>query len=248
MRIAVVSDVHGNLAALAAVLADIDRQGPDLIVDLGDKLSGPLFPAETADMMQGRDMLHIAGNHERQLLTHPVERMGMSDRHANGVLEAHHRDWLALLPAQAELAGGEVLLCHGTPASDLTYFLEEVGEWGSRPAGHALVAERAGDGPARVILCGHSHVQRAVRLGDGRLVVNPGSVGLQAYEDDHVALHRNEMGSPHARYCLLDQARGQWAVTMREVAYDWDTAADLAASRGADAWARALRTGRVGSD
>jgi predicted phosphodiesterase len=246
MRIAIISDVHGNLDALTAVLADIDQRGADQIVDLGDKLSGPLYPAETADLMRGRDIQHIAGNHERQLLELPVDKMGMSDRLAHAALTPTQRDWLARLPAQGEVAGGEVWLCHGTPSSDLTYFLEELGDWGSRPAPAALVAERAGDIQAPVILCGHSHVQRAVRLPDGRLVVNPGSVGLQAYRDDFRFPHRNEMGSPHARYCLLDRARGSWAVTMVEVAYDWDAAADLAAARGADGWSFALRTGRVG--
>lgn len=246
MRIAVISDIHGNLGALTAVLADIDRRGADQVVDLGDKLSGPLFPAETADLMMARDMVHIAGNHERQLQDLPVERMGLSDRLAHAALTQGHRDWLASLPAQGTLADGEIWLCHGIPASDITYFLEEVGEWGSRPAAPALVAARAGDVQAPVILCGHSHIQRVVRLADGRMVVNPGSVGLQAYQDDHLFPHRNEMGSPHARYCLLEHARGAWAVTMVEVAYDWEAAAGLAASRGADGWVHALRTGRAG--
>lgn len=246
MRIAVISDVHGNLGALTAVLADIDLRGVDQVVDLGDKLSGPLFPAETADLMLGRDIVHIAGNHERQVLELPPDRMGLSDRLAHEALTQRHRDWLSSLPAQRVLADGEIWLCHGTPASDLIYFMEELGEWGSRPASPSLVAERAGDVRAAVILCGHSHVQRVVRLPDGRMVVNPGSVGLQAYQDDHLFVHRNEMGSPHARYCLLEKAHGTWGVTMVEVAYDWHAAADLAASRGADGWIHPLRTGRVG--
>ena len=245
MRIAVISDVHGNLGALTAVLADIDRRGVDQVVDLGDKLSGPLYPAETADLMMGRDMVHIAGNHERQVLELPVDRMGMSDRLAHAALTPLHRDWLSAMPAQRALVDGDIWLCHGIPASDLIYFLEELGEWGSRPASTELVAERAGDVRASVILCGHSHVQRVVRLPDGRMVVNPGSVGLQAYRDDFRFPHRNEMGSPHARYCLLDRARDTWGVTLVEVAYDWDAAADLAASRGADGWAHSLRTGRT---
>lgn len=245
MRIAAISDVHGNLGALRAVLADIDRRGVDLVVDLGDKLSGPLYPAETADLMMGRDIVHIAGNHERQLLELPAERMGMSDRIAHAALAPRHRDWLSALPAEAALADGDVWLCHGTPGSDLIYFMEELGEWGSRPASKELVAERAGDVRAPVILCGHSHVQRVVRLSDGRMVVNPGSVGLQAYRDDFRFPHRNEMGSPHARYGLLERACGIWGVTLVEVAYDWDAAADLAASRGADGWAYSLRTGRT---
>lgn len=246
MRIAVISDIHGNLSALRAVLADIDRRGTDLIVDLGDKLSGPLWPAETADLLMSRDIIHIAGNHERQLLTLPPGRMGSSDLYAHGVLTDTHRAWLAGVPAGGALLDGEVLLCHGTPSSDVTYLLEEVGEWGSRPAPPDRVAALVGSGPARVILCGHSHLPRVLRLDDGRLVVNPGSVGLQAYYDDHLFGHVHQTRSPQARYLMLDRgAGGHWNAEAVALSYDWEAAAALAASRGSANWARALRNGRL---
>lgn len=240
------SDIHGNLLALRAALADIDARGADLIVDLGDKLSGPLWPAETADLLMSRDIIHIAGNHERQLLTLPPDRMGPSDLYAHGVLTDAHRAWLAGVPAGAVLLDGEVLLCHGTPSSDITYLLEELGEWGSRPASSERVAMLAGHGPARVLLCGHSHLPRALRLDDGRLVVNPGSVGLQAYYDDHLFSHVHQTRSPHARYTLLERDRdGHWRAEAVALSYDWETAAALAASRGSANWARALRNGHL---
>lgn len=240
------SDIHGNLPALRAALADIDARGADLIVDLGDKLSGPLWPAETADLLMSRDIIHIAGNHERQLLTLPPDRMGPSDLYAHGVLTDAHRAWLAGVPAGAVLLDGEVLLCHGTPSSDITYLLEEVGEWGSRPASPERVEMLAGHGPARVVLCGHSHLPRALRLDDGRLVVNPGSVGLQAYYDDHLFSHVHQTRSPHARYTLLVRDRdGHWRAEAVALSYDWEAAAALAASRGSANWARALRNGRL---
>jgi predicted phosphodiesterase len=68
MSIAVVSDIHGNLAAIEAVAADIRRRGVDTVVNLGDSLSGPLLPRETAQFLMGQGWTHIAGNHERQLL------------------------------------------------------------------------------------------------------------------------------------------------------------------------------------
>ena len=68
MKIAVISDVHGNLLALQAVLADIARQGVDQTVNLGDLLSGPLQPFETAELLMAEALLTIRGNHERQLL------------------------------------------------------------------------------------------------------------------------------------------------------------------------------------
>lgn len=69
MRIAILADIHGNLPALEAVADDLDRRGVDAVVNLGDSLSGPLLPRETAQFLMARDWLHLAGNHERQLLT-----------------------------------------------------------------------------------------------------------------------------------------------------------------------------------
>src|SRR6202042_3518788 len=94
MKIAAVSDIHGNLFALDAVLADIDRRGVDLIVNLGDILSGPLLPAETAERLMALDLPTIRGNHERQVLTLDPERMGASDRHAFDALGESHRTWI----------------------------------------------------------------------------------------------------------------------------------------------------------
>ena len=69
MRIAFVTDIHGNLAALEAVVRDIERRGVARVVNLGDSLSGPLLPRETARALMARDWLHLAGNHERQILS-----------------------------------------------------------------------------------------------------------------------------------------------------------------------------------
>ena len=76
MRIALVSDIHGNLPALEAVVEDIERRGVDAIVNLGDSLSGPLMPLETARFLMAQDWVQLAGNHERQLLTGPADRRG----------------------------------------------------------------------------------------------------------------------------------------------------------------------------
>ena len=85
MNIAVLSDIHGNIAALDAVLADAAARGVDQIVNLGDICSGGLFPQETADRLMPLDLPTIRGNHERQLFGNP-DRMGLSDRHALATL------------------------------------------------------------------------------------------------------------------------------------------------------------------
>lgn len=244
MRIAVISDIHGNIAALDAVLADIATREIDQIVNLGDICSGGLFPAETADRLMPLALLTIRGNHERQLVTLPRERMGESDLYAAQHLRPDQLRWLGDLPAGFHIAE-EVLLVHGTPDSDLTYFLETVTESGVREATPAEVDQRAGDTRAAVILCGHTHLARSIRLADGRLIVNPGSVGLPAYEDDRPFPHFVESGSPHARYAIITRAEGRWSAELLTVDYDWDGAARDAEAHGRPDWANALRTGRV---
>lgn len=253
MKIAVLSDIHGNLAALEAVLEDAAAQGAGTIVNCGDILSGPLWVAETAGFLMARNFTTIAGNHERQLLS--VRSRGgfdlsSSDGFAASKLQESHAAWLKTLPATHWLTP-EVLMVHGTPSSDITYWLETTmpgfgtdGSPGIRAAHAAEVEERLGSAKAPLILCGHSHVPRAV-LCRGTLIVNPGSVGLQAYSDDHGHRHVTENGSPHARYAIVEKRDGGWQVDQRAVPYDWAAAARLARDNGREDWAHALLHGTM---
>ncbi len=244
MKIAAISDIHGNLPALDAVLADIGHAGVDLTVNLGDIVSGPLWPAETADRLMALALPTIRGNHERQVLV-PAPK-GASDAWAARRLTDVHRRWLGALPATL-WPTPDVMCCHGTPTSDLAYFLETVdAAAGLRAASAAEVAQRAGVVQASLILCGHTHVPRAMQLDDGRLVVNPGSVGLQAYDDDQPLAHVVENHTPHARYALMTQRGARWQVELRAVPYDSESAALRAQGADRGDWADALRTGRVG--
>ena len=251
MRLAVVSDIHGNLPALEAVLAEIAHERVDHVVNLGDIVSGPLWPRETAARLRGLDWSTIRGNHERQLLTLPADRMGPADGFARARLSDDDLHWLAGLPSTLDLGGG-VWCCHGTPVSDLQYFLETVtpdlgqgGSPGVRAASAAEVRDRLGAVQSPLVLCGHTHMPRVASCGD-TLVVNPGSVGLPAFDDDHPHAHRMETGSPHARWALLERTGAGWLVQQRLSAYDWSAAAQRAAANGRGDWADALLSGRVG--
>jgi predicted phosphodiesterase len=242
MRFATVSDIHGNLPALEAVIADIASKGVSTVVNLGDSLSGPLWPVETAEKLIGLGWPSLAGNHERQLLTLPRQAMGQTDAATAALLTAPIRAWMAELPPSLGLTE-DVLLCHGTPTSDHTYWLHKGRRGGMREASQAEIT-RDVTGYA-LTLCGHTHLPRIVALADGRQVANPGSVGLPAYEDDLPSYHVVETGTPHARYLTAERVDGRWCVELCAVAYDYELSARRAEVAGRPTWAHALRTGRV---
>ncbi|WP_461163432.1 metallophosphoesterase family protein [Arthrobacter sp. R4-81] len=98
MRIAVISDVHGNLLALDAVLTDIEKRSVDSIVNLGDLLSGAVQPGLTADRLMELDLPTVRGNHERQVLETEPANMGPSDLLARKEMTETHREWFKCLP------------------------------------------------------------------------------------------------------------------------------------------------------
>lgn len=243
--IAVISDIHGNVDALKAILADIDRSGITHILNLGDHLSGPLAARETADLLMMRDMRFIAGNHDRWLVELKRDEMSLSDQIAFDQLEEPHLNWLRAMPA-TDAVGGDIFMCHGTPQSDETYWMERA----SKESGNALapldeITHEAKGINAAVILCGHTHIPRSIRLPDGRLLVNPGSVGLQAYSDNKPFEHAMQSGSPDATYAVLEKISSRWSVNFRRVRYDHTRMVKMAAAHGQGSWVSALHLGRV---
>jgi predicted phosphodiesterase len=247
LRIALVSDIHGNLPALRAVAAQIEAAGADLVLNLGDIASGPLWPRETVQWLAERGWPTIAGNHERQTL---AAKPGDTDDDAFAAAElgAAERAWLQALPATLVAADGEVRAFHGIPGNDLRGLLETVtggGAPGVRAASADEVTARLGGLRAPMLVCGHTHTARTLQLDDGTWVVNPGSVGRPAYAHDQPFAHVVESGSPHARWALLERSSTGWQATLRQTAYDWDAASARAATLGFADWAHELATGRA---
>jgi diadenosine tetraphosphatase ApaH/serine/threonine PP2A family protein phosphatase len=243
MRFAAIADIHGNALALEAVLADIRAQGITDIVNLGDHLSGPLEAGRTADILLGLDLPSVLGNHDRYLIELDAGAMHEWETDALADLTPAHLDWLRRQPPTLVWRDA-VFLCHATPSDDNRYWLE-----GVSPAGHVHLKplaeiEALADGiDQTLILCGHSHLPRAVTLGDGRLIVNPGSVGCPAYDDITPHYHKVEAGTPLASYAILERRAGTWQPTFRQVAYDHAAMSRLAEDRGRGEWARALAGG-----
>lgn len=243
-RWAVISDVHGNVDALKAVLAEIDRLGCSRILNLGDHASGPLAAAETLNVLMARDdMISIRGNHDRYLLT-PPETLGPSDAVAAAQLTNAHKEWLAALPATALVEG--VFLCHGTPDSDETYWLHDITPQGDLvDRGGSGIVDLAGAAPvsAQVLLCGHTHLPRIVQLATGAVVLNPGSVGLPAYDDVTPVPHVVQSGDPAARFAVMARGQQGWDISLHRVAYDTGRMVALALAHNRADWAQPLKTG-----
>ena len=105
------------------------------------------------------------------------------------------------------------------------------------------VESRLGAQASSLIACGHTHIARVVGTKKGQRIVNPGSVGLQAYSDTHPVPHRVENGSPDARYAIVEARRSGWCVELMCVPYDHKAMADVASRNGSQRWAHALLTG-----
>ncbi len=259
LNLAVIADIHGNRWALEAVLDNLALWGVERIVNLGDSLYGPLDPAGTAEILIDRRIPTVRGNEDRIIVEptagdrrEPTAGSGREPIAGSGLeptldfvrrsLEDAHLDWIASLD-ETMVVDGRVLLCHGTPWRDDAYLLEEVIDSGVRARTAAeLVAMLARLEP-KAVLCGHSHRPGTVYLPEGRVVANPGSVGLQAYTDDNPRPHAIENRTPHARYCkVLSNEEGIWIENFA-VPYDWEAAALTALANNRPDWAEWLRTG-----
>jgi predicted phosphodiesterase len=247
MRIALLADIHGNFSALEAVMADIAGRSVDQVVTLGDHVSGPLLPRKTAAFLRSQPWLQIAGNHERQLVNYDQATAGPSDQYAFAHLTKEQWSWLRTLPPTARLEGG-VLLCHGSPRSDAEYLLETVENGRVRRATATEIEARLDGVGDPVVVCGHSHLPCVVRTKSGQLLVNPGSVGLPAFNEASPSYHVVETGSSDARYAVMERREGGWSVALLSVAYDYETMAKLADHNNRPAWSYALRTGYVQSN
>jgi len=216
MRVAALYDVHGNLNALDAVLVEVDRLAPDLILIGGDVVFGPL-PRATLERLTslGNRVRFILGNADREVVE-ALERPGVNERPwsnqarwAAGKLTASQRAALMKHPATAtlEIEGiGPTLFCHGTPRSD-----EEII---TRISPEARLAEILAGVEAALVVCGHTHVQYDRRAA-GLRIVNAGSVGMP-FE-----------GEPAARWAMLGPG-----VTLMRTPYDFEAAAGVVRSSG----------------
>jgi len=245
LRVAVLSDIHGNRWALEAVLEDILRRDIRDLVNLGDVFYGPLDPSGTAQLLKNDSIPTVCGNQDRILLDPPDEdECNPTLKYVLQSIQSDTINWLRGLE-KTTVAYEFCFLCHGTPDRDDVYLLREIDEVSVSLRKPSDLMTLVSTVEQSVILCGHDHVPSSVSLPDGRLIINPGSVGLPAYCDDLHFPHVMETGTPHARYSIVSKRKTGWQVEDIAVSYDWEGAASAAVKRDRPDWAEWLRTGRA---
>jgi len=237
MRIAVISDIHGNLAALEAALADIHTRAPDLIVNLGDCVTSPAWPRETMELLESLALPTVRGNHDRVLGVQRHRDSNPTVEFAAASLAHTQIETLASLPPTLRI--DDVLCVHGTPERDAEYLLEEKRDGRLARLPTREVAKRLGDMSASLVLCGHSHTQNCVQVGADCLVLNPGSVGFPRYAgDDDIA--NTEGGSPHVHYAIATRRGKRWSAELAVLDYDWTPVAERVRANGFAHWSDAF--------
>jgi predicted phosphodiesterase len=244
-RLAALSDVHGNATALEAVLADVKRERPDVVLVAGDLvLNGP-DPAGAVDALRALDpatTLIVQGNTDIAVAdfdyaaAFPWMVDGVPDAIVDAAEWAHDAigeervDWLRRLPAERRWRaedGTLVLVCHASPGSQTAGF-----DQGLDPA---VTIERVAGTDARVIVCGHTHLPEVRDLG-WKVIVNDGSAG---YVFD---------GDPTASWALIELADDEVRAEIRRTEFDALTVANAISERGlaGDVYrAATVRTGKL---
>ena len=213
MRVAALYDIHGNVPALEAVLADVERAGVDLVVWGGDVAAGPM-PAETLERMRAVGGRFVSGNADRQMVEDFDAGREPSDSDdeimrtmlwAVRQIDRADRDFLASFEPTVSVDG--TLFCHGSPRSD-----EEKITRATPPERLAPMLDGVTE---KLVVCGHTHQQFDLSHGDQR-VLNAGSVGMP-YE-----------GTAAAFWLLLDDAEPE----LRRTDYDVPAAVETMRATG----------------
>lgn len=238
MKFAVISDAHGNLAALRAVLADIEQKGIDSIFCAGDLVGYGPYPYEVIELIKQKRIPSVMGNWDYTVgNSRIVCRCRYKDEKWAGIGTAavqwtlenvteKNKEYLQKLPF--ELAVGTdatgVRIVHGSPRRNYEYLDKDMDE----KALNQLLFECRAD----AIICGHTHIPYIRKIGD-KLLINAGSVG------------RPKHGDPRASYCIIE-INGDIKAEICYTGYDFESTAREIIDRGLPAeLADVIRTGSI---
>lgn len=206
MRIACISDIHGNIYALNKVLENIEENNIDQIICLGDLTGYGPHPNEVVALIRRRKILCLKGNYDASVVENKFSYIRETDINSFSLpwtvdeLRASHKFYLESLPEKLTLTFEEksILLVHGSPRSINQYLHYE-----SLDAEEIMQSIRED-----VLVCAHTHIPY-VKQYENKLLINDGSVG------------KPKIGRPNATYVILDMEKNRdIKIEMKEVSYD----------------------------
>jgi predicted phosphodiesterase len=210
MRIAVLADIHANLLALEAVIADLETVQPDQVIVAGDFQNRGPAPREVYDRLRKLEWPLLRGNHEDYVIEQsksPPEEAHLVDLYAwqparwTAERVPETIPFLRTLPISIDLTGPDgsfICIAHGSPRSNAEGFFPSTGE--------AKAFAMLGDPLPKMLCCGHTHIPLRRQVGP-TCVFNVGSVGFPFD------------GDSRASYGILDWSEGEWLTELRRVPY-----------------------------
>ena len=246
-KFAVISDIHSNSIALKAVLSDISNKNINKIYNLGDTLYGPIDPLGTYKILKLYSTIkHIMGNGDR-LLLEKISKENSTMNNVRSMLTEEMKIWIKLQPKIIKSENS--LFCHGTPHADDEYLIEKIENNQVKIKSNNELLNLLNLVSEKFVFCGHSHISRTIYLNSTnkeKVIINPGSVGLPAYEDDLPFPHKMESNNPLTKYTIVTLTdETTYNIEHVELEYDYGYASKLAEKNGRLDWAYALRTGKV---
>lgn len=216
MKFAVIGDIHSNIAALKAVVNDINQHDVDFTICTGDLVGYAPFPNEVIDYIRQRQIICIQGNYDQAIGnykescgcdyqdTKSITVAGLSVQFTNTAISTTNRHYLKNLPERMTLkvGGKEILVVHGSPRRMNEYLFED----------SLQVQEVTQELAADVLICGHTH-KPYYRVINGKHVINSGSVGKPKH------------GNPNATYVIVAMKETGVNVDILEVLYEYEQVA-----------------------
>lgn len=218
MKIAVISDIHGNLYALQAVLSDIILNKVDMVYCAGDVVGYAPFPNEVIDLIRLNNIPSVLGNYDDTIANNRLvcgcdyknekaQALGeISIAWTRDHVTEVSKEYLRSLPSEIRFAAGqyEAVIVHGSP--------RRLNEYLHRDTPREYLLQLLNDSACDILLCGHTHIPYHLSPGPGKHVVNAGSAGKPKH------------GDPSATYVILNFTGGL-TVSIRKVSYDVEAAA-----------------------
>ena len=222
MRLAVIADIHSNSEALVSVLAQLDREGVEAILNLGDLVGYNASPNECLELLQGRKVWSLAGNHDLAVLD-PERAQNFNIIAYEALMWCRQQirpeflEFLQGLPLLRKLPGS-FLACHGTPANPDTYIAYHF-------QGKRVLTELYKHSDLRVCFFGHTH-RRALWYRDirGKVALRQISPAtMQLSPEEHYLINPGSVGqprdgNPEAAYAIFDDEES--SIQFKSVPYD----------------------------